>query len=212
MFIVITAIMILVNIIIKMWHKKFEILALTSFIFIFSNLSELNSWVGVRYDNDGVVIAQELTPRDSITREKNLGIYASGFCDTDLECKIIDIANYAYWGGFRGNTLNEAIAVALAESAGDPKAVNVNKNKSRDIGLWQINTSAHKWAKEKDLYQPYYNAHAAFKIYKSSGWRAWYAHTPLRGKYGSNPRYIYYKKIVDKYMKELTFNPYLDKK
>jgi hypothetical protein len=204
--------MIFVNIIIKMWHKKVEILALTSFIFIFSNLADFNSWTGPEYDENGIVLATELTPRDSITTDKEMAVYASGVCDTSLECKIIDIANYAYWGGFRGKNLNEAIAVALAESAGDPKAININRNKSRDIGLWQINTNAHKWAKEKNLYDPYYNAHAAYKVFKSSGWKAWYAHTPRNGKYGSNPRYIYYKKIVDRYMKELTFNPYLDKK
>ena len=33
-----------------------------------------------------------------------------------------------------------AVAVALAESAGDPKATNHNTNGSVDFGLWQINT------------------------------------------------------------------------
>lgn len=212
MFIIITAIMIFINIIQKMWQWKLKILALTSFIFLFSNLADYNSWAGPEYNENGVVVAREVLERDSIITEKKMELYVTGVCKNQLECKIIDLANYAYWGGFRGKTLNEAIAVALAESAGDPRAVNVNRNKSRDIGLWQINTSAHKWAPEKSLYDPYYNAHAAFKIYKSSGWRAWYAHTPLRGQYGSNPRYINYKKIVDKYMKGLTLNPYLDKK
>jgi hypothetical protein len=48
------------------------------------------------------------------------------------------IANYAYKAGFRGQGLTTAVAVALAESGGDPKAHN-GTPPDNSYGLWQIN-------------------------------------------------------------------------
>ncbi|TDP96589.1 transglycosylase-like protein with SLT domain [Labedaea rhizosphaerae] len=48
------------------------------------------------------------------------------------------IANYAYRAGFRGTGLSTAVAVALAESGGDPKAHN-GVPPDNSYGLWQIN-------------------------------------------------------------------------
>lgn len=48
------------------------------------------------------------------------------------------IANYAYKAGFRGHGLSTAVAVALAESAGNTKAHNAVPP-DNSYGLWQIN-------------------------------------------------------------------------
>lgn len=75
---------------------------------------------------------------------------------------IVDAASKA---GFQGEDLITAVAVALAESSGNEKANNagMNSNGTVDYGLWQIN-SIHG----PDLgrvYDPYYNASLAFKVY-----------------------------------------------
>lgn len=71
-----------------------------------------------------------------------------------------------------------AAAVAMAESGGNPDAVNKNTNGSIDRGLWQIN-SIHGSLSKMD---PLANARAAVKISKGgSNWQPWVAFTT--GKY-----------------------------
>ena len=71
-----------------------------------------------------------------------------------------------------------AAAVAMAESGGNPNAINRNTNKSVDRGLWQIN-SIHGSLSKMD---PLANAKAAVKISKGgTNWKPWVAYTT--GKY-----------------------------
>ena len=49
----------------------------------------------------------------------------------------------AQTAGFTGPDLPIAVAVAQAESGGDPLATHVNADGSTDLGLWQINDRAH---------------------------------------------------------------------
>lgn len=89
------------------------------------------------------------------------------------------IAPYAKKAGFIGNDLAIAIAVALAESSGNPKAHNANTaTKDNSYGLWQINMygalgparrKTFNLKKNEDLFDPQVNANAAFKIYKGAG-------------------------------------------
>lgn len=78
------------------------------------------------------------------------------------------IAKVAYDAGFRGQALVTAVAVALAESRGNPAAHNPNGEDSR--GLWQINVDpSTSWGRERakkygDLFDPVTNARAAFEI------------------------------------------------
>lgn len=86
------------------------------------------------------------------------------------------IGQYAAAAGFHGVGLRNAIAVALAESGGDPRAVGHNSDRyhSRDRGLWQINDHWHPEVSDAAAFNPASAAAAAFKI--SSGgtsWRAW---------------------------------------
>lgn len=84
------------------------------------------------------------------------------------------IASYAANAGFSGFELVEAIAIAYAESAGDPNAVG-DLDLGRSIGLWQINLRAHPEYSEQELLDPQTNANAAFAIYQAAGnsFRPW---------------------------------------
>lgn len=83
------------------------------------------------------------------------------------------VAAVAAAGGFRGKALTRAVAVALAESGGDPQAVGVNSDatRSRDRGLWQINSRWHPEVSDAQAFNPVECARAAFRI--SSGGRDW---------------------------------------
>lgn len=65
------------------------------------------------------------------------------------------------------------IAIAKAESGMNPKAVNVNRNGSTDIGLFQIN-SVHGYD-ELSLFDVKKNIEAAREIYGKQGLGAWVA-------------------------------------
>ena len=92
------------------------------------------------------------------------------------------IAQAAHDAGFRGHDLTTAVAVALAESGGDPRAHNpVPPDNS--YGLWQINMIGalgpdrrHQFHLDanKDLYDPETNAEAAFAISgKGNSFQPW---------------------------------------
>jgi Lysozyme like domain len=101
-----------------------------------------------------------------------------------------EIKGYAKNAGFSGNDLDIAVAVALAESEGNTKAHN-GKGEDDSYGLWQINMFGSMGpgrrrdfalASDADLYQPDVNAKAAYKIWKSQGWkRGWTTYSS--GKY-----------------------------
>jgi hypothetical protein len=77
--------------------------------------------------------------------------------------------------GFSGNDLLVAVAIALAESSGNPAAVGDVKLapcKGPSIGLWQINIGkkAHGACyTEAQLLDPQSNANAAYAVYASAG-------------------------------------------
>lgn len=78
------------------------------------------------------------------------------------------IAGWASNAGFSGVDLVTAVAIAYAESSGNPNAVG-DVNLGRSIGLWQINLAAHPEYSENELYDPQTNANAAFDIYSAAG-------------------------------------------
>lgn len=106
------------------------------------------------------------------------------------------IAQYAANAGFSGNDLVTAVAVALAESGGNPQAVGDTKlapTNGPSIGLWQINTGskAHPEAASSDLTDPQNNANWAFSIYQAAGssFRPWSTFDP---RDGTTPKYLAY--------------------
>ena len=94
------------------------------------------------------------------------------------------IADYAINAGFVGDDLTTAIAVALAESGGDPNAYNPETAAGApegqgSYGLWQIYLHAHPEFNGTNLYEPQQNANAAFSIYLAAGsqFRPWSTYT-----------------------------------
>lgn len=77
-----------------------------------------------------------------------------------------DISGYAQQAGFTGDDLTVAVAIALAESSGNPNAVGDN---GQSIGLWQIYTTAHPEFNGWNLKDPAVNAQAAFSVYQAAG-------------------------------------------
>ena len=63
------------------------------------------------------------------------------------------------------------VAIAKAESGLNPKATNVNRNGSSDIGLFQVN-SIHGYD-DLEMFAPEKNIEAARKIYEKQGLTAW---------------------------------------
>jgi hypothetical protein len=84
------------------------------------------------------------------------------------------LAIHAARAGWRGGDLVVAVAVAMAESGGDPNAHATVGEDSR--GLWQMNVRAHPDLEGKNLYDPQVNADAAYALWKRSGWGPWSAH------------------------------------
>jgi Lysozyme like domain len=83
----------------------------------------------------------------------------------------IQIATHAAAAGFRGADLQTSVAVALAESGGNPAAHNLSSRED-SRGLWQINVRAHPEL-AGNLFDPATNARAARAVLRKQGWRAW---------------------------------------
>ena|ERR1700691_4065073 len=80
------------------------------------------------------------------------------------------IAQYAANAGFSGTALQNAVAIALAESGGNPSIIgDTNVTPGGSVGLWQINLAAHPEYSAADLLDPQANADAAFAVYQQSG-------------------------------------------
>lgn len=82
------------------------------------------------------------------------------------------IAAYARAAGFPEDQIATAVAVAMAESSGNPSA----RNASSATGLFQILIKAHPdLAAKYDLTDPGQNAKAAYDVWKAAGgkWSPW---------------------------------------
>ena len=89
------------------------------------------------------------------------------------ELSVGEIGSFAAKAGFSGTSLAMAIAVALAESNGNPDAIDHDGNGTVDRGLWQINSVHTQFSPACD-YDPLCAAEAAFSI--SAGgtdWEPW---------------------------------------
>jgi hypothetical protein len=93
---------------------------------------------------------------------------------TGAPARSIDqIGALAAGAGFRGPGLVMAIAVALAESRGDPRATDFDSNGTVDRGVWQINSVHTEYSVACD-YDPPCAAAATFVISQGgSNWGAW---------------------------------------
>lgn len=89
------------------------------------------------------------------------------------------IATTARAAGFSGSGLVTAIAVALAESGGNPQAQGINRSASGGIasidrGLWQINNVFHAEVSDACAFSPPCAAQQTFRIsHQGSNWSPW---------------------------------------
>lgn len=93
------------------------------------------------------------------------------------------IAGYAKAAGFPDNELATAVAVAFAESGGEPTSTNrANRNGSVDYGLWQINSVHGPLLATGDKFNPADNARMAYTVWKGAGgkWTPWSAYNNQR--------------------------------
>lgn len=81
-----------------------------------------------------------------------------------------DIRSFAANAGFEGDDLNTAVAVALAESSGNPNAVgDLSITPGGSVGLWQINLRWHPEYTKEQLQDPQTNANAAHAVFQDAG-------------------------------------------
>lgn len=83
------------------------------------------------------------------------------------------IATAAKLAGFTGSDLVTAIAVAMAESGGDPAQATHEPNGTTSYGVWQINSVHTDVLGMGDWSNPFINAQMAFKIHATQGWHPW---------------------------------------
>lgn len=94
-------------------------------------------------------------------------------------------------GGFSGagiasNTIVVMVAIALAESGGNPDATHHNPNGSTDYGLWQINSIHSQALSSGNWRDPVDNARMAKMILDTQGFGAWTTYNT--GAYRQNNR------------------------
>lgn len=80
---------------------------------------------------------------------------------------------------------NIIAAIALAESSGDPQAVNNCPPREYSVGLWQINILGSKTLTREQMFDPDENCKEAFRRFKERGYLPWGAYTHPKG----NPAY-----------------------
>jgi hypothetical protein len=76
--------------------------------------------------------------------------------------------------GFTGQDMVTAVAIALAESGGNPQAYNPERaagtaQGAGSFGLWQIYLQAHPEFAGANLFDPQTNASAAYSVYSGAG-------------------------------------------
>lgn len=89
---------------------------------------------------------------------------------------------------FEDNDVLKALTVIYCESSGVATAVNNNKNKSKDVGLFQFNDRTWNWLKpklqiEQSRKVPETNIAVASWLVYNDGWHHWNASRKCWGKY-----------------------------
>lgn len=86
------------------------------------------------------------------------------------------IADYARKAGFSEQQIPMAVAIALAESSGDPRQISRNNDRfhTKDRGLFQINDLWHNEVTDAQAFDPLQNAKAAYGIsLGGTNWNQW---------------------------------------
>ena len=79
---------------------------------------------------------------------------------------------------FQDKDIVKAMRIIYCESRGKPTAVGINKDKTKDVGLWQFNDNTWEWLRNKlNINSPRTNprvatAVASWLVY-NDGWHHW---------------------------------------
>ena len=79
---------------------------------------------------------------------------------------------------FKEEDIPQALLIIYCESSGRPKAVGLNRNGTRDIGLWQFNDNTWAWLSDKlniqgSRYDPRVSTRYAAWLYYNDGNHHW---------------------------------------
>lgn len=91
----------------------------------------------------------------------------------------------------RNSMLVRAVAIVLAESGGDTLAVGVNKDGTRDRGLWQLNDKWNPTVTDADAFNADKSTEIAYGLATSGAkWGRWSSHTNGAADRQLNTAYI----------------------
>ena len=99
-------------------------------------------------------------------------VLASEYKVTEMEVIKMIVSEFEEFGS---RVVTQALDIAYCESKYNANAVHVNKNGTRDVGVFQIN-SIHGYP-EYQLKAAWENINIAKQMYKKSGWRPWVCRT-----------------------------------
>ena len=79
---------------------------------------------------------------------------------------------------FEEEDVNKALRIIYCESRGKEKAVGINKDGTKDVGLWQFNDNTWNWLKPKlkitgNRYDPILSTKVAKWLVYNDGWYHW---------------------------------------
>ena len=111
---------------------------------------------------------------------------------SEMKLSAATIAALARSAGFSGDDIKTAVAIALAESGGNPKNIGdktLAPERGPSYGLWQINMGTKVHGSEfaaYDVFDPQVNANLAFHLYHRAGnsFRDWSTFTQNDPKTG----------------------------
>ena len=118
---------------------------------------------------------QALAPRGFVPGVSSISLVPMPVLQTGA---VTDLQRYqlARGAGFSPTDAITATAISIAENgSGNPAAMSPpNRNRTYDLGLWQINSSHWlEFGGPTALVDPANNARAAYAIYARAGWCSW---------------------------------------
>lgn len=129
-------------------------------------------------DMASLINTGRIPPEEAASTTADLASAANAVTAITSRYSLVALVALAETAGFRGDQAATAAAVAMAESHGDPLAVNVDSNHTVDYGLWQINWPTHKGVagvvSHDQLFIPIVSAEAAWVISDhGTNWTPW---------------------------------------
>ena len=150
--------------------KKEIIYFITALTLILPILMSFNNWLNTE---DVYIVSASTAPTTqppaSETKEQEEVV---DIVVEDLNLEEVDLEILQLIGKyFNDNDFYIALRIAHCESRLNQNAIHINKDGTKDVGLFQINEYWH--GDKGDIYDLEGNIEVASEIYKSSGWNPW---------------------------------------